>query len=77
MGPVEIAVVTRFFGSVRTAPGRNKTLLAASIKALPYETPGWITNSEAKQLFSPMDDAHAFGEMDETGKSNINRYISM
>ena len=51
--------------------GRNKALLAASIKTLPWETPGWITNKEAKQLFSPMNDEYAFGEMDEVGKSNI------
>jgi hypothetical protein len=40
-------------------------------KALLHETPGWITNKEAKQLFSPMDDEYAFGEIDEVGKSNI------
>jgi hypothetical protein len=34
-------------------------LLAASIKMLPYEMPGWITNREAKQLFSPMKDEYA------------------
>jgi hypothetical protein len=55
----------------RRLDGRSKTLLAASIKALPYETPGWITNKEAKQLFSSMDDDHAFGEMDEIGKGDI------
>jgi hypothetical protein len=33
--------------------------------------PGWITNKEAKSLFSPMDDQYAFGEMDEVGKQNI------
>jgi hypothetical protein len=57
--------------SARRLDGRSKTLLAASIKALPYETRGWITNKEAKQLFSPMADDYAFGEMDEAGKSNI------
>ncbi len=46
-------------------------LLAASIKVLPYETPDWITNKEAKQLFSPMVDDYAFGEMGEVGKGNI------
>jgi hypothetical protein len=55
----------------RRLDGRSKTLLAASIKTLPYETPGWITNKEAKQLFSSMDDEYAFGEMDEAGKGNI------
>jgi hypothetical protein len=57
--------------STRRLDGRSKTLLAASIKALPHETPGWITNKEAKQLFSSMADEYAFGEMDEVGKSNI------
>jgi hypothetical protein len=57
--------------SAQRLDGRSKTLLAASIQTLPYETPGWITNSEAKQLFSSMDDDYAFGEIDETGKSNI------
>ena len=57
--------------SARRLDGRSKTLLAASIKALPYETPAWITNKEAKQLFSSMDDEYAFGEMDEVGKGNI------
>jgi hypothetical protein len=41
------------------------------MRPLPYETPGWITDKEAKQLFSSMDDEYAFGEMDEAGKGNI------
>jgi hypothetical protein len=57
--------------STQRLDGRSKALLAASIKMLPYETPGWITNKEAKQLFSPMEDEYAFGEMDEAGKTNI------
>jgi hypothetical protein len=57
--------------SARRLDGRSRTLLAASIKALPYETPGWITNKEAKQLFSSIDDDYAFGEMDEVDKGNI------
>jgi hypothetical protein len=54
-------------------PGHQirRDLLAASIKALPYETPGWIANREASQLFSSMDDDYAVGEMDEAGKDNI------
>jgi len=44
--------------STQRLDGRSKTLLAASIKALPHETPGWITNKEAKQLFSPMEDEY-------------------
>jgi hypothetical protein len=62
--------------SARRLDGRSKTLLAASIKALPYETPGWITNEEAKQLFSSMDYDYAFGEMDEVGKGNIGDFAA-
>jgi hypothetical protein len=59
--------------SAQRLDGRSKVLLGASIKALPYETLGWITNKEGKQLFSSMDDDYAFGEMDEAGKDNIRR----
>jgi hypothetical protein len=55
--------------SARRRDGRSKALLAASIKVLPYETPGWITNKEANQLFSPMADDYAFGEMDGSEKA--------
>jgi hypothetical protein len=56
--------------------GRNKTLLAASIKLLPIDEPGWITSPEGKALFSPVDDEYAFGEMDEVGKQNIANFAA-
>jgi hypothetical protein len=62
--------------SARRLDGRSKTLLAASIKTLPYETPGWITSKEAKQLFSTAADEYAFGEMDEDGKSNLAAFVA-
>jgi hypothetical protein len=62
--------------SPRRLDGGNKTLLATSIKMLPYDEPGWITSKEAKSLFSPMDDEHAFGEMDEVGKENLASFAS-
>src|SRR5271155_769082 len=62
--------------SARRLDGRSKALLAASIKMLPYDEPGWITSKEAKTLFSPMADQYAFGEMDEVGKSNLARFAS-
>jgi hypothetical protein len=49
----------------------NEETLVASIKALPVGERGWITLSEARALFSPMDDQYAFGEMDEMGRTNI------
>jgi hypothetical protein len=55
----------------RRLDGRSKALLAASIKMLPYQEPGWITMKEASALFSPKDDKYAFGEMDEVGKHSL------
>jgi hypothetical protein len=55
----------------RRLDGRSKALLIASLKMLPQEEPGWITMKEAKALFSPADDAYAFGEMDEVGKATL------
>jgi hypothetical protein len=55
----------------RRLDGRSKVLLIASLKMLPEEEPGWIAMKEAKTLFSPADDAYAFGEMDEIGKANL------
>jgi hypothetical protein len=63
--------------SARRLDRRSTALLAASIKTLPYETSGWITNKEAKQLFSPMNDEYAFGEMDEIDKSNITDFANL
>jgi hypothetical protein len=62
--------------SPRRLDGGSKTLLATSIKKLPYDEPGWITSKEAKSLFSPMDDQYAFGEMDEVGKQNLESFAS-
>ena len=45
--------------------------LSASLGALFDGERGWITLAEARNLFSPMDDQYAFGEMDEEGKAEI------
>jgi hypothetical protein len=55
----------------RRLDGRSKALLAASLKFLRDEEPGWITLAEATALFSPASDAYAFGEIDEIGKANL------
>jgi hypothetical protein len=65
-----------FGGETRPPParrldGRSKVLLSASLERLPIEEPGWITMQEANALFSPMETAYAFGEMDEVGKANL------
>jgi len=36
-----------------------------------YRHRSWITLSEARALFSPMDYRYAFGEMDEVGKMSL------
>ena len=45
--------------------------LSASLGALLDGERGWITLSEARDLFSTMDDQYAFGEMDEIGRANL------
>jgi hypothetical protein len=60
----------------RRLDGRSKTLLAALIKMLPCDEPGWITTKEAKSLFSTQEDQYAFGEMDEVGKQNLASFAS-
>jgi hypothetical protein len=45
--------------------------LSASLSVLYDGERGWITLSEARALFSPMDDQYAFGEMDEQGRTNL------
>jgi hypothetical protein len=49
----------------------DELALSASLRALPVGERGWITLSEARALFSPMDDQYAFGEMDEVGKTSL------
>jgi hypothetical protein len=45
--------------------------LSASLRTLHVGERGWITPSEARDLFSTMDDQYAFGEMDEQGKASL------
>ena len=60
----------------RRLDGRSKPLLAASLKMLPDEEPGWITMKEAKTLFSQEDEAYAFGEMEEAGTADLAAFAS-
>jgi hypothetical protein len=54
----------------------NESELSASLRALPDGEQGWITLSEARALFSRMDDQYAFGEIDEEGKSNLSGFAA-
>ena len=52
----------------------NKTTLAASINKLLPEDRGWITFEDASRLFSNMQPEYAFGEMDDDGKQNLEKF---
>ena len=60
----------------RRLDGSSTILLAASLKTLPEEEPGWITMKEAATLFSQEGDTYAFGEMDEAGKAALAAFAS-
>jgi len=49
----------------------DELALSASLRTLHVGERGWITLSEARDLFSTMDDQYAFGEMDEQGKASL------
>jgi hypothetical protein len=54
----------------------NESELSVSLRALPDGERGWITLSEARHLFSRMEDQYAFGEMDDVGKSNLGAFAA-
>jgi hypothetical protein len=58
-------------GSPPKLDASSETALSRSLEALSSRQQGWITMQEARQLFSPMDDQYAFGEMDDQGKANL------
>ncbi len=66
------------FGGGTSAPPDARRLsavdelaLSASLRVLYVGERGWITLSEARALFSPMDGQYAFGEMDQIGRAHL------
>jgi hypothetical protein len=49
----------------------DELALSASLRALHVGERGWITLSEARALFSWMDDQYTFGEMDKQVKASL------
>jgi hypothetical protein len=49
----------------------DELALSASLRALHVGERGWITLSEARALFSWMDDQYTFREMDEQVKASL------
>ena len=54
----------------------SEAVLSRALKELPAGVQGWISFSEARTLFSSMDDQYAFGEMDEEGKANLSAFAA-
>ena len=52
----------------------SKTALASAISGLLPDDRGWITLEEASRLFSNMQPQYAFGEMDDEGKQNLEKF---
>jgi hypothetical protein len=52
----------------------SKTALASAISRLLPEDRGWIALEEASRLFSNMQPQYAFGEMDDEGKQNLEKF---
>jgi hypothetical protein len=68
---IKAAFSTHTPPDARKLNASDEGTLSASIKALPVGERGWITMSEARALFSSMDEQYAFGEMDEAGKKSL------
>ena len=56
--------------------GTSEAALARSLSVLPPDQPGWITFAEARNVFSTKDAEYAFGETDDDGRKNIERFAA-
>jgi hypothetical protein len=65
---------SRWIQPSRRLDADSKTALASAIGLLPPEDRGWITLEEASRLFSNMQLQYAFGEMDDEGKQNLEKF---
>ena len=65
---------SRWMPPSRRLDATDKTTLASSINQLLPGDRGWITFEEASRLFSNMQAQYAFGEMDDDGKQNLEKF---
>jgi hypothetical protein len=65
---------SRWMPPSRRLDATDKTTLASSINQLLPGDRGWITFEEASRLFSTMQPQYAFGEMDDDGKQNLEKF---
>ena len=78
-----MGLIRKLFGSSAADPpdatkldGTTEATLARSLSALPPDERGWITFTEALNLFSTKSDQYAFGEQDDAGRRNIESFAA-
>jgi len=78
-----MGLIRKLFGSSAADPpdatkldGTTEATLARSLSALPPDERGWITFTEARNLFSTKSDQYAFGEQDDAGRRNIESFAA-
>jgi hypothetical protein len=75
--------IGKLFGAGAAAPsdatkldGTTEAALARSLSALPPGERGWITFTEARNLFSAERAEYAFGELDQDGRKKIEAFAA-
>jgi hypothetical protein len=69
-----IKSVSRWISPSRRLDADSKTALGSAISRLLPQDRGWISLEEASRLFSNMQPQYAFGEMDDEGKQNLEKF---
>ena len=78
-----MSLIGKLFGAGAAAPpdatklgGTTEAALVRSLSALPAGERGWITFAEARNLFSTERAEYAFGELDQSGRENIESFAA-
>jgi hypothetical protein len=78
-----MSLIGKLFGAGTVGPpdapkldATTQAALARSLSALPPGERGWISFTEARTLFSTERAEYAFGETDEHGKRNIEKFAA-
>lgn len=78
-----MSLIGKLFGAGPAAPpdvtrlnGTTEAALARSLSALPAGERGWVTFTEARNLFSNKDAQYAFGETDDEGRRKIELFAA-
>ena len=78
-----MSLMRKLFGAGAAGPpdatkldGTSEAALTHSLSAVPPGDRGWITFTEARNLFSTERAEYAFGEMDQDGRRNIESFAA-